>query len=435
MARFTLRFHFLAFAFALLVLLTTITTAPAASQTLNVLHTFTGAQDGGNPGSGLTMDAHGNLYGTTSFNGLGYGTVFKLARSGSGWVLTPIYSFHGSDGADPNGVVFGPDGNLYGTTASGGGGNCGVSGYQGCGTIFRLQPPASACKSFSCPWNETVIYEAQEDNGVFLYGNVTFDKAGNRYTTVFNGGPIDAGYVVELTLNGGNWSHKIIYNFDPFEGGRDDGSNPVAGVIFDASGNLYGTTVDSGAGGCGVVYELSPSGSNWTETILHGFFAVPDGCEPYAPLAFDAHGNLWGTTSDVGPQEGGTIFEFTPNNNGGWTFSTQWAFSDEGGGGHDPSGPLVFDTSGDIWGTTGATGCCGFGTIFELTPVSGGGWSENVLYYFEESGAGANPNTGLIFDAQGNAYGTTGRGGNDSDCNDFPGCGTVWQLSGLTDRH
>jgi len=405
-----------------------LTVSAAHAQTFNLLHTFTGGQDGGNPGSGLTMDAHGNLYGTTDFNGLGYGTVFKLARSGSGWVLTPIYSFHGSDGADPNGVVFGPDGNLYGTTASGGGGNCGVSGYQGCGTIFRLQPPASACKSFSCPWNETVIYEAQEDNGVFLYGNVTFDPAGNLYTTVFNGGPLDAGYVVELTFTGGNWSHKIIHNFNPSEGGGGDGSNPVAGVVFDASGNLYGTTVDSGAGGCGIAYELTPNGSNWTETNLHAFFAEPDGCEPYAPLAFDAHGNLWGTTSDVGPQEGGTIFEFTPNN-GGWTFSVQWAFSTEGGGGRTPSGPLVFDAKGDIWGTTGGTGCCGFGTIFELTPASGGGWSETVLYYFEESGDGANPDTGLIFDAQGNVYGTTLRGGNDSDCNDFPGCGTVWEFT------
>lgn len=108
-------------------------------------------------------------------------------------------------------------------------------------------------------------------------------------------------------------------------------------------------------------------------------------------------------------------------NGASWTFSVQWAFSDEGSGGHDPSGPLVFDANGYIWGTTGGTGCCGWGTVFQLTPASGGGWSENVLYYFEETGDGANPDTGLIFDAQGNVYGTTLRGGNLSDCTDLPG--------------
>ena len=424
--RFTL--HLPLLALAILSVMTTLATAGLA-QTFTLLHTFTGGADGGNPSSGLTMDPQGNLYGTTFAGGLGYGTVFKLARAGSGWLFTPIYSFHGSDGSGPYGrVVFGPEGRLYGTTSTGGGGNCKFAGYQGCGTVFRLQPPASACKSFACPWTETVLYYAHQDGGIFLYGDVVFDQAGNLYTTVFNGGELDAGYVVELAPNGNNWISKILHNFNPSEGGGGDGANPNAGVIFDAAGNLYGTTVNAGRGGCGIAYELSPNGSTWTETNLHAFIANPDGCEPHAPLIFDAHGNLYGTAVSVGPNEGGTVFELSPNG-GSWTFSVQWAFSTQGSGGDSPNGPVTLDANGNIWGTTGGTGCCGWGTVFELTPASGGGWSETVLYYFEESGDGANPDTGLIFDAQGNAYGTTLRGGNLSDCSDFPGCGTVWELT------
>ncbi len=423
--RFTVRLGFLLNAPLLLALLITSATLPAVAQTFSAIHTFTGGADGGNPSSGLTMDRQGNLYGTTFAGGLGYGTVFKLARSGSGWIIRPIYNFHGSDGSGPYArVVFGPDGNLYGTTATGGGGNCSYAGYQGCGTVFRLQPPASACKSFLCPWTETVLYRAQQDGGASLFGDVVFDQVGNLYTTVFNGG-LEAGYVLELTPHGSYWVSQILYKFNPRNG---DGAGPNAGVILDASGNLYGTTVNAGRGGCGTVYELSPNGSGWTEANLHSFMAETDGCSPYAPLIFDAHGNLYGTTANVGPKNGGTVFELSPNG-GGWTFSVQWAFNAQGGYGDYPTGPVTFDASGNIWGTTGGTGCCGFGTVFELTPASGGGWSQTVVYYFEESGDGANPDTGLIFDVQGNAYGTTLRGGNLSDCSDFPGCGVVWELT------
>ena len=151
-----------AYLFAAL-LLALLATQSAQAQTYTVIHSFTGASDGGTPYAGLSIDAHGNLYGTTFAGGAGYGTVFKLTQKGSNWVFTPVYSFQGSgsnDGAGPAGrVIIGPNGSLYGTTESGGQGSCAnYSPYPGCGTVFNLVPPATACKSALCPWTETILY-------------------------------------------------------------------------------------------------------------------------------------------------------------------------------------------------------------------------------------------------------------------------------------
>jgi uncharacterized repeat protein (TIGR03803 family) len=147
------------FAVALICALTVIATKLAQAQTFKVIYTFTGGQDGGGPNAGLTMDRAGNLYGTASGGGAhGYGTVFKLAPKGSGWIFTPLYSFQGgTDGANPIArVIFGPDGSLYGTTTDGGNSSC--QRGPGCGTVFKLQPSPTACKTALCPWKETVVY-------------------------------------------------------------------------------------------------------------------------------------------------------------------------------------------------------------------------------------------------------------------------------------
>ena len=162
-----------------------------------LIHSFVGSNDGAVPYAGLTMDQAGNLYGTTFGLGSGYGTVFRLKRTAGGWIFNPLYSFTGgSDGAGPEArLVFGPDGSLYGTTTFGGGGSC-TGVFDGCGTIFRLRPSATPCKSVLCPWTETVLYRfSGGSDGLYpMYGALVFDKAGNMYGTTYAGG-VHAGTV------------------------------------------------------------------------------------------------------------------------------------------------------------------------------------------------------------------------------------------------
>jgi uncharacterized repeat protein (TIGR03803 family) len=389
----------------------------AQAQTYSVIYNFTGGADGGSPYTGLTIDSRGNLYGTTATGGMGYGTVFELMRTGSGWISKPLYSFlGGEDGAEPLArVIFGPDGNLYGTTYEGGEGGC-TYGYGGCGTVFRLQPPPAACKDAICPWRETVIYRPAENYGAYLSGEVTFDTAGNLYSTVGNGGQYEGGYVFELTPSNGYWTESTLYSFLQHP---EDGAAPRAGVVFDQAGNLYGTTNNGGAFNAGTAFELSPNGSGWTETLRHAF-DNSDGNGPMAPLVFDHQGNLYGTTFDLGPNGGGTIFELSPNG-GGWTFSLPWAFSDQGSGGSLLVAPVSFDSDGNMYGTTFGTGCCGVGTIFKLSPGEGG-WTETVLYNFLQGTDGYIPYSNVVFDASGNAYGTASSGGAHN-------AGVIWEVT------
>jgi len=219
----------------------TVFTNIAQAQTLTVLYNFTGSNDGALPVGGLTMDRAGNFYGTTTYDGTGgHGTVFRLSRAGSGWVLTPLYSFTSADGSPNGGVVFGPDGSLYGTICCG-------TGYGG--AVYRLQPPPTACHSVICPWTETVIYTFNGANGSGANGPLVFDQAGNIYGTTFGGGQ-DGGVVYELTPSNGGWTESILWYFGIESGGYE----PESGVIFDRSGNLYGTTREGGTGGGGTVY-------------------------------------------------------------------------------------------------------------------------------------------------------------------------------------
>jgi uncharacterized repeat protein (TIGR03803 family) len=242
---------------------------PAHAQTLTVLYNFGNGPVGSEPDSGLIVDHTGSLYGTTYDGGTqDYGTVYRLSRAGSGWTVTPLYSFlGGTDGAYPVAdVAFGPNGTLYGTTSGGGNG-----GY---GTVFNLRPPASVCKTVLCPWTETVLYRftGGSDGGFgnFPYGYadvLVFDRAGNVYGTTPNGGAYGYGVVFKLTQSGGSWTESVLWSFT----GGDDGANPLSGVIFDSAGNLYGTAESGGTHGEGVVYELSPSESGWTQSTLYSF--------------------------------------------------------------------------------------------------------------------------------------------------------------------
>ncbi len=387
--------------------------SPAVNaQTLNVLYSFSITGNVGQyPYSGLVMDQAGRLYGTNVAGGeYGYGTVYRLARAGSGWVATGLYSFQGEpDGQFPEAnVTFGPDGTLYGTTAFGG-----TGGNEGFGTVFNLRPPPTICKTALCPWTETVLYrftggsDGGLGEGLQSYAGLVFDQAGNIYGTTPMGGAHGGGVVFKLTRSGQSWTESVLWSFGT------EGSVPLSGVIFDSAGNLYGTTAFGGANGDGIVYELSPSGSGWTQTTLYSFGSEDGAGNPSAGVTMDAQGNLYGTTG--GQFGSGEAYELTPSG-GSWTVSRRQIFAANGEGAFDTP---TLDTQGNLYGTISLGGNDGLGEVFKLTP-SGTGWIYTHLYDF--SGPNGNgPIGGIIFDSSGNLYGTNSGGGYEG--------GNVWEIT------
>ncbi len=401
-------------AMAIIFVLSFILLPSAQAQTYQVIHNFTGGQDGAYPEAGLT-ERGGNLYGTAyQGGGSNRGTVFKLARNGSGWIFSPLYSFTGgTDGSAPiAAVVFGHDGTIYGTTEFGGH-NCGV----GCGTVFHLRPPLSVCKTVLCAWTETVLYQfsGSSDGANPGYGELTFDQVGNLYGTTFFGGVNSQGVVYELTPSGGGWTERAIHTFS----GSSDGENPYSSLVFDAAGDLYGTTFAGGAHGYGTVFQLAPAGSGWTENTLYSLQSAGDGGNPFGGIVFDSAGNLYGATSGGGPGSGGTVYQLMPSGSS-WTFGVVYSFT---GSAHLP-GPydsLTMDAAGNLYGTTTQDGTHGAGSVFKLTP-SGGGWTETDLYDFPGGTQGAVPYGSVLIDASGNLYGTASQGGTH-------GYGVIWEIT------
>jgi uncharacterized repeat protein (TIGR03803 family) len=408
----------------------------AQAQTLTVLHTFNGGpygtdpMDGAFPEAGVVQDGAGNLYGTTSSGGVGpcevggCGVVYKLSHRGTGWVTTTIYTFKGPpDGAGPNArLTFGPDGELYGTTTGGGTGSC-IEGQ--CGTVFKLQPPPTFCRTASCPWSETVIHDFSSDpDGSQPYAEVVFDQAGNLYGTTSAGGAC-CGIVFELTPgSNGTWTKSTLYQF---QGGSGDGKEPKAGLVFDQAGNLYGSTylgggTGCGGAGCGTLFELSPSGSGWTETILHSFTGGEDGADP-SSLTFDSEGNLWGAVVDYPLSNGyGAILELTPAQGGGWNFTEPIVFTSNSLIQY-PQAPAL-DAAGNLYGTGFSGSGAIYGAPYKATP-SGSGWNFEVIGFFTQGGPqGYVPVGRVVLNGQGSFYGVCMGG-------PLPGAdaGAVWEAT------
>jgi len=386
----------------------------ALGQQERVLHVFNNnGKDSEQPSSSLIFDAAGNLYGTTSGGGVyRAGTAFELSLSSSGWHEEELHNFglNSVDGVSPaGGLIFDAAGNLFGTTTDG--------GLHGYGTVFELTPLAGGGSI------EKVLHNFNNDgvDGIYPYGGVIFDGAGNLYGTASAGGVYGYGTVFELTPTGtGGWQENVLHDFGV---NGSDGVTPFAGVIFDAAGNLYGTTfnggADGGPNGGGTVFELtSAGGGSWTETVLRSFVVNGRGGSNPGALIVDASGNLYGPAFYGGSTGAGAVFELT-HTAVGWMEKLlhNFQYSD----GAFPNG-LIFDAAGNLYGTTFSGGAYSFyGTVFELSPTASGGWTQKVLYSFNPNNSGGvSPAAGVILDSSGNVYGTTSAGGN--------GFGTAFEL-------
>ena len=392
----------------------------AQGQTYTVLHTFHGP-DGANSGAKLVRDSSGNLYGTTvaggdvnGCGGIGCGTVFKVDNRGK---LTPLYIFKGgADGAAPIGpVVRDATGNLYGTAYFGGDLSKCVDLTLGCGVVFKIDARG----------HETVLHKfsGNSTDGAAPSGGLIQDAAGNFYGTTIAGGdpscnvfPAGCGTVFELDKHG---HFRVLHAFAP---GVQDGQRPWVGLVRDSAGNLYGTTTEGGVSDRGTVFKVDKRGK---EIVLHSFTGFPnDGEDPRADLIRDSGGNLYGTTF-LGGSDGvaGTVFKVDKHGNETVLYNFKGVKK-----GRLPYADLIRDAAGNLYGTTAQGGACpldprGCGTIFKLDKRG----KLTVLYGFPGAGDGFDPQGGLIRDAVGNFYGTTFAGG-DANCGSGGGCGTVFKF-------
>jgi uncharacterized repeat protein (TIGR03803 family) len=334
---------------------------------------------------------------------LGAGLVCALILSAAAQEarhLTVIHTFTGGTGTgDPGWLVEDAAGNFYGATSYGG--NFHACGGSGCGGVYRLSPHGGG-------WTYTVLYEFSGLQGTEP-SHLTLDAAGNIYGEFSAGGPDDVGGIFELSPTGsGPWKFTTLYSFSIEENGEaPNGEIPVGGLVVDSAGNLYGATAYGGAGaGLGTVFKLSPNGSGgWIYSVIYSIidspFSHPNG------VVFDNAGNLYGASAGGDGSLGG-VFELKPSG-GGWTFVSLYSFPNEGSNGFLPQGPITLDNAGKIYGSTvqgGGAPPHDYGTIYELSPNSSGGYDFNVLYTFVGGNAGALDYGGVVVDSSGNLFGT-----------------------------
>lgn len=353
--------------------------ARAQTITFTVLHSFTGGtNDGAYPSTDLVRDSSGNQYGATAYGGpANKGTVFKIDTDG---VFRVIHSFNGIDGAFPAGdLILDSSGNLYGTTARG--------GTAEDGTVFKINAAG----------DETVLYNFSGGaDGEQPVASLVWDSSGNLCGTTSRGGTAGNGTVFQIKADGSNF--RVLHNFL----GGFDGASPHAGLVRDASGNLYGTTYFGGSANKGIVFKIDTDG---TFSVIHSFSGI-DGANPASDLIFDPSGDLYGTTACGGYSiivysgyEGwGTVYKVSPD---GSNFIVLHDFL----GGLDGASPyagLVRDSSGNLYGTTTEGGTEASGTVFKIDVAN----NFSVIHNFFWND-GARPAADLVLDALGNLYGTT----------------------------
>ena len=307
--------------------------------------------NGAYPYAGLMADANGSLFGTTYGGGTsGDGTVFEIVNTGGLYTLTTLVSFNSSDGANPRaGLIADANGDLFGTTESGGSGN---------GTVFEIVKTSGAYSS-----TPATLVSFNGNDGAFPFGGLIADANGNLLGTTEAGGGSGDGTVFEIVNTGGLYTLTTLVNFN-----SSDGANPLAGLIADANGNLFGTT-SAGGSGYGTVFEIVKTSGGYasTPTTLASFDSV-DGANPLAGLIADANGNLFGTTDLGGATGYGTVFEIVKTS-GGYASTPSTLVSFNLTDGAVPLGGLIADANGNLFGTTelGGGSGYGYGTVFEVT--------------------------------------------------------------------
>src|SRR5436309_6815757 len=384
----------------LFVIALSVTTVTAA--TTDVIYSFE-EDEGEYADTDLETDSAGNIYGTTVLGGdFGSGTVFQLSHTGNSWVHTVLYSFTGgADGGEPyKGVTLDGEGNLYGTAVTGGSGIC----EGGCGVAYKLTNSGGT-------WTQTVIHAfTGEDDGSGPGARVTVDGAGNVYGMAPTGGAYGLGTIYKIRQGqNGAWVIKVIHAFT----GGADGATGSAGRMILRQGHLYGAATTGGTYGSGVVFELTPTQvGEWDFRTIYSFRGQPDGSFPYGALLFDRSGNIYGTTYYGGVNGIGAVYQLAPRPTDEWRERVLYSFA-EGGDGNSPISHLNFDSVGNLYGTT-SEGGLGSGTIFKLTRGPNGSWVESLPHLFQGPPDAAFPYSGMINRA-GSFYGATTHGGDNDD--------------------
>ncbi len=408
----------------------------------NVLYSFQAANDGAGPNGELVVDSKGNLYGTTAGGGSDFGTAFELSPPtvpGGAWTENIIYNFSLDSGINPfAGLTMDAAGNLYGVTWLGGPG--------GGGDVFELSPPSQQGGT----WTATILYDFSAPNdGYSPLASVTFDQEGNLYGTTSVGGknpnPCMGGCGTVFRLappksGSGPWTETVLYNF-PGTTGEDGYGGTYSGVAVGLDGSVYctsGSDPTKAKGKLGNVFRLTPKHNKrgtYEFTTLYKFAGGVDGSGPNGTPIFDQQGNLYGTTYGGGTGGSGTVFQLTNNGTpqGPWTETVLYSFTG-GTDGANPSGKLLMDGNGNLYGTTASGGdfscySTGCGTVFKLSPPSrpGDSWTETTLHAFSGGSDGEYPSGGVIFGLSQILYGVTGLGGS-AGCGGL-GCGTVYSLN------
>jgi len=354
-----------------------------------VLYSFAGAPDGASPLGGLSVDGNGNLFGTTFVGGANdLGTVFELAPAGSGFVETVLHSFTGSDGSNPvDNPLLGSDGTIFATALAG--------GSYGGGTALALAQSGSGYLESALTSFGSGSSAASPNAGLVAVGDTL-------YTTTSSGGKYGAGAILALNENG--LAATDVYDF----GNKKDGAYPLANLIADSNGTLYGTTIAGGTAAAGTIFRFVPSQSGGTEKVIWDFEAdgPTDGASPNDGLAIDAAGDIYGTTAGGGDYGYGTVFKLHATGKK-WAETILHSF----GGGADGSVPIAGLTlvGKALYGSTSSgagSACVGCGTLFRIKSTGAG---YEVLHSFMGND-GANPLGAMVLSGSA-LYGTAASGG------------------------